>query len=155
MEAANRGAKEAGGPSIGCNIELPFEQRPNPYLDRWITFRYFFVRKVMLVKYSYAFVVLPGGFGTLDELFEALTLVQTRKIESFPVVLMGRDYWEPLIAFMRDTLAKQGTIDASDLDLLTVTDSSEEAMAAVMKGLERVASTRPEMKRRWWLAEGR
>lgn len=155
MEAANRGAKEAGGPSIGCNIELPFEQRPNPYLDRWITFRYFFVRKVMLVKYSYAFVVLPGGFGTLDELFEALTLVQTRKIESFPVVLMGRDYWEPMIAFMRDTLAKQGTIDAADLDLLTVTDSCEEAMAAVMKGLERVASKRPEMKRRWWLAEGR
>ena len=100
MEAANRGAKEAGGRSIGCNIRLPKEQQPNPYLDRWITFRYFFVRKVMLVKYSYAFITLPGGFGTLDEIFETATLIQTGKIREFPLVLMGREYWQPLLAFM-------------------------------------------------------
>lgn len=125
MEAANRGAKEAGGRSIGCNIRLPEEQKPNPYLDRWITFRYFFVRKVMLVKYSYAFVVMPGGFGTLDELFEALTLVQTRKIDLFPVVLMGIDYWAPLLAFLRETLVGTGTINAADLELVTPTDSPD------------------------------
>ena len=95
MEAANRGASEAGGRSIGCNIELPEEQAPNPYLDRWITFRHFFVRKVMLVKYSYAFVALPGGFGTLDEIFETATLIQTGKILDFPLVLVGRDFWRP------------------------------------------------------------
>ncbi|MFZ4573315.1 MAG: TIGR00730 family Rossman fold protein [Phycisphaerales bacterium] len=154
MEAANRGAKEAGGASIGCNIELPMEQRPNPYLDRWITFRYFFVRKVMLVKYSYAFVVLPGGFGTLDELFEALTLVQTRKIESFPIVLMGTEYWKPLLAFITDTLGRQGTIDPGDANMLTVTDSCEEAIAAIRRGMEKFGPNRPRpMKRRWWLAE--
>ncbi|NUQ68269.1 MAG: TIGR00730 family Rossman fold protein [Phycisphaerales bacterium] len=135
MEAANRGAQEAGGKSIGCNIELPMEQAPNPYLDQWITFRYFFVRKVMLVKYSYAFVVLPGGFGTLDELFEALTLVQTRKILNFPVVLMGVDYWQPLVDFMRSTLAANGTIDATDIDLMTLTDSPDEAEAKIRHGL--------------------
>ncbi|HWP43969.1 MAG TPA: TIGR00730 family Rossman fold protein, partial [Blastocatellia bacterium] len=101
MEAANRGAKEAGGISIGCNIILPREQKPNPYLDRWIEFRYFFVRKVMLIKYSYAFVVLPGGVGTMDELFEAVTLIQTRKILGFPIVLMDREYYEPLIHFLK------------------------------------------------------
>ncbi|MEX2217721.1 MAG: TIGR00730 family Rossman fold protein [Phycisphaerales bacterium] len=127
MEAANRGAKEAGGVSVGCNIKLPMEQRPNPYLDRFVEFRYFFVRKVMLVKYSYAFVVLPGGFGTLDELFEALTLVQTRKINNFPIVLMGVDYWGPLLAFIRDRLIAEGTISAEDLRLLVVTDSPDEA----------------------------
>ena len=111
MEAANRGAKEAGGHSIGCNIELPAEQHENPYLDRFITFRYFFVRKVMLVKYSVAFVVMPGGFGTLDELFEALTLVQTKKIEMFPVVLMGVAYWSRLLDFIRGTLVRNKTID--------------------------------------------
>lgn len=154
MEAANRGAKEAGGGSIGCNIKLPMEQQPNPYLDRWITFRYFFVRKVMLVKYSYAFVVLPGGFGTLDELFEALTLVQTKKISLFPVVLMGKEYWAPMMDFIRGTLVAQGTIDAADLNLLTVTDSCEEAIAAVLRGVRSFApeALRP-MKRRWWLGE--
>lgn len=136
MEGANRGAKEAGGLSIGCNIQLPHEQEPNPYLDRFVDFRYFFVRKVMLVKYSSAFLVLPGGFGTMDELFEALTLVQTGKIDSFPIVLMGTDYWAPLLAFMRDTLGGAGTISLGDLDLLTVTDDPAVAMAAVRRGLE-------------------
>src|SRR4029434_3819351 len=98
MEAANRGAREAGGRSVGCNIELPFAQEPNAYLDRWVTTEYFWVRKVLLVKYSYAFIVMPGGFGTLDELTEALTLIQTRKILQFPIVLMGRDYWAPFVA---------------------------------------------------------
>jgi len=136
MEAANRGAREGGGPSIGCNIVLPREQRPNPYLDRWITFRYFFVRKVMLVKYSYAFVVLPGGFGTLDELFEALTLVQTRKISAFPIVLMGTDYWGPMVDFMRTTLLAQGSIGARDLDLLRVTDSIADVRADLAECIE-------------------
>jgi len=136
MEGANRGAREAGGLSIGCNIQLPHEQGPNPYVDRFVEFRYFFVRKVMLVKYSLAFLVLPGGFGTMDELFEALTLVQTGKVDSFPIVLMGTEYWNPLLAFMRDTLGGAGTISLEDLDLLTVTDDPEVAMAAVRQGLE-------------------
>lgn len=134
MEAANRGARDQGGMSIGCNIELPMEQEPNPYLDRWITFRYFFVRKVMLVKYSVAFVILPGGFGTMDELFEALTLVQTGKIHAFPVILMGRDYWSPLLAFFRTTFLTEGTIAPGDLDLLTLTDSPREAVEAILAG---------------------
>lgn len=131
MEAANRGAREAGGPSIGCNIKLPMEQEPNPYLDLFVEFNYFFVRKVMLVKYSYAFVVMPGGFGTLDELFEALTLVQTKKIENFPIVLMGVEFWRPLLEFARERLITGGTISPEDLDLITVTDSPDEAAAAV------------------------
>ncbi len=130
MEAANRGAREAGGRSVGCNIELPFEQHPNPYLDRWVTTNYFWVRKVLLVKYSYAFVVMPGGFGTLDELTEALTLIQTRKILQFPIVLMGRDYWAPFMAMMK-TMVDAGTISASDLDLMLVTDSVPDAMAHI------------------------
>jgi len=154
MEAANRGAKDAGGRSIGCNITLPFEQLPNPYLDKMLQFRYFFVRKVMLIKYSYAFVVLPGGVGTMDELFEALTLIQTGKISNFPVVLMGRDYYAPLIAFF-DDMVKAGTISEADLRLFMITDSVDEAMAhieqhAVQKfGLQRA----PALKRRWWLWE--
>ena len=128
MEAANRGAREAGGRSVGCNIKLDFEQMPNPYLDRWVTCEYFFVRKVLLSKYSYAFVVLPGGFGTLDELTEALTLIQTRKMLEFPVVLMGKDYWEPFMSMLR-TMIQAGTIAAGDLDLMLVTDSIPEAMA--------------------------
>ena len=131
MEAANRGAREAGGRSIGCNIKLPMEQRPNPYVDRCVEFRYFFVRKVMLVKYSYGFIVLPGGYGTMDELFETLTLIQTDKIRDFPVVLMGRAYWEPLIAFLRDTMLPAGTISAGDLDRFHVTDDPAEAAELV------------------------
>jgi uncharacterized protein (TIGR00730 family) len=131
MEAANRGAREAGGRSIGCNIRLPAEQRPNPYLDRWITFRYFFVRKVMLVKYSYAFVALPGGFGTLDEIFETATLIQTRKIRNFPLVLVGHDFWWPLMDFLRGTLERRGLIDRDDVDRIVVTDTAAAAVAAV------------------------
>lgn len=130
MEAANRGAKEVGGASIGCNIELPREQQRNPYLDRSVTFRYFMVRKLMLVKYSYAFIALPGGFGTLDELFEVATLVQTGKVRDYPIVLMGVDYWGPLVAQLRD-LAAAGAIDAGDLRYLTLTDSPEEAATLV------------------------
>jgi uncharacterized protein (TIGR00730 family) len=132
MEAANRGAKEAGGRSVGCNILLPAEQAHNAYLDRWVTFRYFFVRKVMLIKYSYAFVVLPGGVGTLDEFFEAFTLIQTKKIRNFPVVLMGIDYWAPLIELLRSMVAEK-TIDATDLDLLLITDSVGDAMEHIRK----------------------
>jgi uncharacterized protein (TIGR00730 family) len=130
MEAANRGAKEAGGWSVGCNIRLPFEQAANPYLDRWVTCEYFFVRKVLLFKYSYAFIALPGGIGTLDELFEALTLIQTGKVMNFPVVLIGKDYWAPLLSQL-DAMVHEKTISPEDLDLLLVTDDVGEAMAYV------------------------
>ena len=154
MEAANRGAREAGGRSIGCNIELPKEQKPNAYLDRWVTFRHFFVRKVMLVKYSYAFIAMPGGFGTLDEVTEAATLIQTGKISHFPLVLMGVEFWKPLLEFMRGTLVKEGTIGPEDVDFL-VTDSPEEAAAHVRRvGMERFGLTYgPKMKPRWYLGE--
>ncbi len=137
MEAANRGAKEAGGTSIGFNITLPHEQKPNPYLDRWIEFRYFFVRKVMLVKYSYAFVVLPGGFGTMDEVFETLTLMQTDKIADFPLVIMGVSYWQRLMEFIHAKMVNEGTIAAHDLDLVRLTDSPDEAMAVILEGASR------------------
>lgn len=132
MEAANRGAKEAGGNSVGCNIVLPFEQKENPYLDKWVNIKYFFVRKVFLLKYSYGFVAMPGGFGTLDELFEALTLIQTKKIHDFPVVLMGKAYYEPLMTFiykMRD----EKTISKEDTDLLLLTDDINEAVSHICK----------------------
>jgi uncharacterized protein (TIGR00730 family) len=132
MEAANRGARDAGGRSVGCNIELPREQRPNPYLDRWVDFRYFFVRKVMLVKYSVAFVVMPGGFGTMDEIFETLTLIQTGKMENFPLVLMGTAYWQTVLDFMRETMVPAGTISPDDPDRVFVTDSPEEAVAYIV-----------------------
>jgi uncharacterized protein (TIGR00730 family) len=135
MEAANRGAKEGGGASIGCNIELPTEQEPNPYLDRFVEFEYFFVRKVMLVKYSQAFVVMPGGLGTLDEVFETATLIQTGKIERFPIVAMGSEFWSPFREFSTGSMIREKTVDASDRELFTLTDSVDEALAAIEKGL--------------------
>ena len=131
MEAANRGAVEAGGLSVGLGIELPFEQDLNEWVDVGIAFRYFFVRKTMFVKYAQAFVILPGGFGTLDELFEALTLVQTRKVTRFPVILFGTEYWSGLLEWIRTTLAAAGTINAADLDLITVTDDIGEVMSVI------------------------
>jgi uncharacterized protein (TIGR00730 family) len=131
MEAANRGCREAGGLSVGCNIELPHEQGMNPYVDLGVEFRYFFARKVMFVKYADGFVILPGGFGTLDELFESLTLIQTGKVRHFPVVLVGKAYWAGLLDWIRATLVAHGAVDASDLDLLHVTDDPEEAVALI------------------------
>src|SRR5262249_50660774 len=155
MEAANRGAKDVGGRSVGCNIVLPKEQKPNAYLDTWITFRHFFVRKLMLVKYSYAFIALPGGYGTLDEVFEVAHLIQTAKIHDFPVALMGGEYWAPLVQFLRDTLLKTGTIDAPDVDRLIVSDSPAEVVARVVETVvpkyKLTYGRRPT--RRWWLGE--
>jgi uncharacterized protein (TIGR00730 family) len=155
MEAANRGARDAGGPSIGCNIQLPVEQQPNPYLDRWITFRHFFVRKLMLVKYSYAFIALPGGFGTLDEIFEVATLIQTEKIRDFPLVLIGSEYWDPLLSFFRDRLIARHTIEPRDADRILVTDSPAEAVQYVADIVipKFHLKYRPKMKRRWFLWE--
>ena len=155
MEAANRGAKDVGGRSVGCNIELPHEQKPNEYLDRFVTMHYFFVRKVLLVKYSYAFVIMPGGAGTLDEMFEALTLIQTGKIKSFPVVIMGTDYWDEILPFIHK-MAEAGMISRSDLDLVYATNSVEDAIAHIRNkaiepfGLRAIRRTR----RHWrWLGE--
>ncbi|MCB0309183.1 MAG: TIGR00730 family Rossman fold protein [Bdellovibrionales bacterium] len=131
MEAANRGAKDIGGYSAGCNIKLPREQKPNPYLDLWVEFNYFFVRKVMLLKYSYAFVILPGGFGTLDEVFETLTLIQTKKIQHFPIIFMGKQYWKPLREFLMSTLLSNQTIGKEDLQHLYWTDDPEEATLCI------------------------
>jgi uncharacterized protein (TIGR00730 family) len=136
MEAANRGAQEAGGLSIGCNVELPHEQHVNPYVDLSIEFHYFFARKTMFVKYSDAFVILPGGFGTLDELFESLTLIQTAKIRNFPVVLVGSSYWKGLLTWMRDVQLPAGTISEDDLALLQVTDDPVEAARICVAYLE-------------------
>jgi uncharacterized protein (TIGR00730 family) len=152
MEAANRGARDVGARSVGCNIVLPQEQRHNDYLDLWLEFHYFFVRKMMLVKYSYAFVVLPGGFGTMDEIFETATLIQTGKIRDFPVVLMGVDFWRPLFDLFRDSMIPEGTISPVDVERLFLTDSPEEAMGRIMSscgdfGL--VWQPRP----RWYLGE--
>ena len=131
MEAANRGAFEAGGLSVGCNIELPFEQGANQYLTRSVTFRYFFVRKMMFVKYSLGFIIFPGGFGTLDELFEALTLIQTRKIRDFPVILFGSEYWKGLMDWIGETALREGKVSPQDLKLLHLTDSPEEVVNIV------------------------
>src|SRR5499427_2839334 len=155
MEAANRGAREVGGRSVGCNIKLPFEQQPNNYLDRSVTLSYFFVRKTLLIKYSYAFVVMPGGSGTLDELFEALTLIQNGKIKNFPIVIMGTDYWSQLISFI-EQMAQRGKITSSDLNLIFTTDSVDEAIAHIRSkriepfGLRRVAHMRRHFP---WLGE--
>ncbi len=155
MEAANRGAKDVGGISVGCNIELAKEQRPNAYVDRWITFRHFFVRKLMLVKYSYAFIAMPGGFGTLDEIFEVATLIQTSKIKQFPLVLIGREYWGPLMDFLRERPLGSGMIDPADYDRFLVTDSAEEAVRSVTEvALPQFGLTYgPRAKRRWYLWE--
>jgi uncharacterized protein (TIGR00730 family) len=143
MEAANRGAKEGCGLSIGCNIELPFEQGTNPYVEVAVNFRYFFVRKTMFVKYAEAFIILPGGFGTLDELFEALTLIQTGKVRNFPVVLLGTDYWRGLLDWIKGTVLAGGKISVNDLDRLVLTDSPEEAVEIVIDCHEkRCAETR-------------
>jgi uncharacterized protein (TIGR00730 family) len=131
MEAANLGCREGGGLSVGCNIELPHEQGMNPYVDLGVEFRYFFARKVMFVKYADGFVILPGGIGTLDELFESLTLIQTGKVRHFPVVLVGREYWAGLLDWMRDTMLTQGAIGASDLDLFHVTDDADEVIELI------------------------
>ena len=136
MEAANRGASEAGGLSVGLGIELPFEQSLNQWVDIGLDFRYFFARKTMFVKYAQAFVICPGGFGTMDELFEALTLVQTRKVTQFPVILLGVDYWTPLVAWLRDSMAARGLIAARDLDLLVLTDEVGEAVRLVEQAYE-------------------
>ena len=151
MEAVNRGARQAGGRSVGCNIKLPEEQQPNAYLDRAVTCEYFFVRKVLLFKYSYAFVALPGGLGTMDELFEALTLIQTRTIEQFPVVLIGRTYWAPLVQLL-EQMVMQHTIDAADLNLLLVTDDLNAVIAHIERySVQRFGLRRPRPSR--WLGE--
>ena len=136
MEAANRGASEAGGLSVGLGIELPFEQSLNEWVDIGIEFRYFFARKTMFVKYAQAFVICPGGFGTMDELFEALTLVQTRKVNQFPVILVGREFWQPLLDWLADSLAARGLIAPTDLDLLVVTDDVAEAVRRIDEAYE-------------------
>lgn len=156
MEAANRGAREAGGRSVGCNIIMPREQKPNPYLDRWVNIKYFFIRKTLLVKYSYAFIVMPGGFGTLDELFESLTLMETAKIRDFPVIIFDRDYHAGLMNHMT-RMNQEGTISALDKNLFLVTDSIPEALELIRaKSINRFG-LRParEPKPSRWLFERR
>ena len=143
MEAANRGAVEAGGISIGCNIELPFEQRPNPYQTRSLTFKYFFVRKTMFIKYSAGFVIFPGGYGTLDELFEALTLIQTRKIKNFPVVLYGKDYWGGMVKWIEEQMLGIKYIGDEDLRLLLVTDSPAEIVDFIVRSQDALRKANP------------
>jgi len=133
MEAANKGASEGGGKSVGMNIRLPFEQKPNPYANIHVDYKYFFIRKVMFVKYAVAYVILPGGFGTLDELFEALTLIQTKRIKGFPVILMGSEYWQGLFDWLRKTMLAEGKITPADLDLIQVIDDPEEAVKHIKK----------------------
>jgi uncharacterized protein (TIGR00730 family) len=153
MEAANRGAFENGGQSVGCNIQLPFEQEENPYLHESVTFEHFFVRKVLLVKYSYAFIIMPGGFGTMDELFETLTLVQTKTINQFPIVLFGKEYYEPLMNTIRE-MEKAETISPGDMNLVLVTDSFDEAMDHISHYISSNYKVKPR-KRFWWLLEKR
>ncbi len=153
MEAANRGAYESNGQSVGCNIVLPFEQKENPYLHYTVTFEHFFVRKVLLVKYSYAFIIMPGGFGTMDELFETLTLVQTNTISQFPIILFGKSFYQPLMNTI-DKMLEEKTISASDLELLLFTDSVDEAMAHIQKYIRSNYQVKPR-KRKWWLFEKR
>jgi len=144
MEAGNKGARLGGGRSIGCNIELPFEQGANPYVDTLIDFRYFFVRKTMFIKYSVAFIIFPGGFGTLDELFEALTLIQTGKIYKFPVILFGRYYWAGLLRWLQARVLSEGKISDGDLDLMLVTDNPSEAVQAIISAYNSLGKTAGE-----------
>lgn len=139
MEAANKGAKDAGGVSVGLNIELPQEQKPNPYIGTLLNFRYFFIRKVMFVKYSTAFIIMPGGFGTLDEFFEPLTLIQTDRIKPFPVIMVGRKYWGGLMGWMKDTLLKEKNILPEDMKIFETVDTTEEVIEAVKKGIEKLS----------------
>jgi uncharacterized protein (TIGR00730 family) len=152
MEAANRGAFEAVGRSVGCNIVLPFEQEPNPYMQTWINIRYFFVRKVILQKYSYAFIVLPGGWGTMDETFETLTLVQTGMIHHFPIVLVGKDYYRKLWEYI-EFMVQQGTISPKDLQLLKLTDDLDEAMHHIRTYVQSNYKITKRKKPLWWLFE--
>jgi len=151
MEAANRGAFESGGMSVGCNIQLPFEQKENPYLHKSITFEHFFVRKTVLVKYSYAFIIMPGGFGTMDEFFETLTLVQTKTITSFPIVIFGKEYYKNLMETIED-MANQGTIAKEDMSLVLVTDNEDEAINHIRTYITTNYKVKPR-KRLWWLFE--
>lgn len=153
MEAANRGAYENEGYSVGCNIQLPFEQSGNKYLHKSMTFEYFFTRKTMLVKYSYAFIIMPGGFGTMDELFETLTLVQTKSVHSFPVVIFGKEFYQPLVDVMNH-MAEEGTISKEDLSLVLLTDNVTEAMDHIVKYIKSNYKVKPR-KRMWWLFEKR
>lgn len=153
MEAANRGAYESGGMSVGCNIRLPFEQAHNPYMHKWMTFEYFFTRKTILVKYSYAFIIMPGGFGTMDEFFETLTLVQTKTIHGFPIVLFGKEFYEPLMEVMHH-MAEKKTISEEDLKLVLLTDDVGEAMDHIYKYIQANYKVRPRSKK-WWLLEKR
>ena len=139
MEAANKGASQAGGTSVGLGIELPFEQGMNEYVNLGISFRYFFVRKTMFVKYALGFVVMPGGFGTLDELFEAVTLVQTGKVKSFPIVLVGRSYWGGMLEWIHKSLVAEGMAAEADEGLITLVDTAEEAVEAVVRGIHELA----------------
>ena len=153
MEAANRGAFENEGVSVGCNIKLPFEQSPNPYMHKWIIFDYFFVRKVLLVKYSYAFIIMPGGFGTMDEFFETLTLAQTKTITSFPLVLFGKEFHEPLMK-MIDTMVANGTVAEADKKLMLITDDIDEAMQYIQAFIAKNFKVK-HRKKLWWLLERR
>lgn len=151
MEAANRGAFENGGKSVGCNIQLPFEQKPNEYMNKSITFEHFFIRKVLLVKYSYAFIIMPGGFGTMDEFFETLTLVQTKMITQFPIVLFGKDYYKDLWEYL-EYMVQQGTINKDDLSLVLMTDDVEEAMNHITTYINMNYKIMPRRKK-WWFFE--
>jgi uncharacterized protein (TIGR00730 family) len=153
MEAANRGAFENNGTSIGCNIQLPFEQKPNPYVHKSITFEHFFVRKTLLLKYSYAFIIMPGGVGTMDEFFETLTLVQTKTISQFPIVLYGKSYYQPLLDYMQ-MMVEQKTISAEDMQLVLLTDDIDEAMQHIAKYIKANYQVKPR-KKMWWLLEKR
>ncbi len=154
MEAANKGAKEVGGKSVGCNIVLPHEQSHNPYLDRWVNIKYFFVRKTLLIKYSYAFIVMPGGFGTMDEYFEALTLIQTKKVHEFPIIIIGKEFHKDLITYV-ETMKNYQTISPNDTDLFLVTDSIDEAIAHLQKNSIVKFNLKFEKKRKRfrWLLE--